>query len=128
MDRGAWWATVHRVTRVKHNLGTKAPPPHSQASPRPCLWLERVVLKLQCLRGEPHGELINRADSGGSAFRGTQLDWALELEFSRINTEYSLEGLMLKLKCQFFGHLIQTANSLEKALMLAKIEGGRRRG
>ena len=35
---------------------------------------------------------------------------------------------MLKLKCQFFGHLIQTANSLEKALMLAKIEGGRRRG
>ena len=41
---------------------------------------------------------------------------------------YSLEGLMLKLKLQSFGHLIQTANSLEKTLMLEKIEGRRRRG
>ena len=45
-----------------------------------------------------------------------------------INPEYSLEGLMLKLKCQYFGHLIQRADSLEKTLMLGKIEGGRRRG
>ena len=42
-------------------------------------------------------------------------------------TEYSLEGLMLRLKLQYFGHLIQTANSLEKTLMLGKIEGKRRR-
>ena len=42
--------------------------------------------------------------------------------------EYSLEGLMLKLKFQYFGHLMQRANSLEKALMLGKIEGRRRRG
>jgi len=41
---------------------------------------------------------------------------------------YSLEGLMLKLKLQYFGHLIQRANSLEKTLMLGKIEGRRRRG
>ena len=40
----------------------------------------------------------------------------------------SLEGLMLKLKLQYFGHLIQRADSLEKTLMLRKIEGGRRRG
>ena len=40
----------------------------------------------------------------------------------------SLEGLMLKLKLQYFGHLMQRANSLEKTLMLGKIEGGRRRG
>ena len=45
-----------------------------------------------------------------------------------INPEYSLEGLMLKLKLQYFGHLIQRANSLEKTVMLAKIEGRRRRG
>ena len=45
-----------------------------------------------------------------------------------INPEYSLEGLMLKLKLQYFGHLIQRANSLEKTLMLGKIEGRRRRG
>ena len=45
-----------------------------------------------------------------------------------ISPEYSLEGLMLKLKLQFFGHLIQRTDSLEKTLMLGKIEGGRRRG
>ena len=45
-----------------------------------------------------------------------------------INPEYSLEGLVLKLKFQYFGHLMQRADSLEKTLMLAKIEGKRRRG
>ena len=45
-----------------------------------------------------------------------------------INPEYSLEGLMLKLKLQYFGHLTQRADSLEKALMLGKFEGKRRRG
>ena len=45
-----------------------------------------------------------------------------------INPEYSLEGLMLKLKLQDFGHLIQRADSLEKTLMMGKIEGKRRRG
>ena len=45
-----------------------------------------------------------------------------------INPEYSLEGLMAKLKRQSFGHLMQRANSLEKSLMLGKIEGRRRRG
>ena len=45
-----------------------------------------------------------------------------------IRAEYSLEGLMLKLKLQYFGHLMQRANSLEKTLMLGKIEGRRRRG
>ena len=45
-----------------------------------------------------------------------------------INPEYSLEGLMLKLKLQYFGHLIQRADSLEKTLMLGRIGGRRRRG
>ena len=45
-----------------------------------------------------------------------------------INPEYSLEGLMLKLKLQYFGHLMQRADSLEKTLMLGKTEGRRRRG
>ena len=44
----------------------------------------------------------------------------------KINPEYSLEGLMLKLSLQYFGHLMQRANSLEKTLMLGKIEGRRR--
>ena len=46
----------------------------------------------------------------------------------KINLEYSLEGLMPKLKLQYFGHLMQRADSLEKTLMLGKIEGLRRRG
>ena len=45
-----------------------------------------------------------------------------------ISPEYSLEGWMLKLKLQYFGHLMRRADSLEKTLMLGKIEGGRRRG
>ena len=45
-----------------------------------------------------------------------------------INPVYSLEGLMLKLKVQYFGHLMQRTDSLEKTLILGKIEGGRRRG
>ena len=45
-----------------------------------------------------------------------------------ISPEYSLEGLMMKLKLQYFGHLIRKTDSLEKTLMLGKIEDGRRRG
>ena len=45
-----------------------------------------------------------------------------------ISPEYSLEGLMLRLKLQYFGHLMRRADSFEKTLMLGKIEGGRRRG
>ena len=46
----------------------------------------------------------------------------------KISPEYSLEGLMLKLKLQYFGYLMQRTDSFEKTLMLGKIEGGRRRG
>ena len=45
-----------------------------------------------------------------------------------INPEYSLEGLMLKLKLQYFGHLMRRNDSLEKTLILGKIEGGKRKG
>ena len=51
-----------------------------------------------------------------------------QLILKEINPEYSLEGLMLKLKLQYFGHVMQKADSLEKTLMLGKIEGRRRRG
>ena len=46
----------------------------------------------------------------------------------QINSEYSLEGLMLKLKFQYFGHLMQRADSVGKTLMVGKVEGQRRRG
>ena len=51
-----------------------------------------------------------------------------QLILKEINPEYSLEGLMLKLKLQYFGHLMQRTDSLEKTLTLGRIEGGRRRG
>ena len=47
---------------------------------------------------------------------------------NKINPEYSLEGLLLKLKFQYFAHLMRRADSFEKTLMLGKIEGRRRRG
>ena len=50
------------------------------------------------------------------------------LDNKEINPEYSLQGLMLKLKLQYFGHLMQTADSLEKTLILGKTEGKRRKG
>ena len=52
----------------------------------------------------------------------------IQLILQEINPEYPLEGQMLKLKLQYFGHLIQRTDSLEKTLMLGKIEGRRRRG
>ena len=51
---------------------------------------------------------------------------AVVTAIARSCSEYSLEGLMLKLKLQYFGHLMRTTESLEKTLMLGKIEGGRR--
>ena len=52
----------------------------------------------------------------------------LQSILKEINPEYSLEGLMLKLKLQYFGHLMQRADSFEKTLMLGKIEGRRKKG
>ena len=52
--------------------------------------------------------------------------WSNQSILKEINLEYSLEGLMLKLKLQYFGHLMQRANSLEKTIMLGKTEGRRR--
>ena len=60
-----------------------------------------------------------------------RVPWTARLNKSilkEINPEYSLEGLMLKLKLQYFGHLMQRADSLGKNPMLGKIEGRRRRG
>ena len=64
----------------------------------------------------------------GSGRRLLRVPWTARRSKNSIlrkfNPEYSLEGLMLKLKLQYFGHLMQRADSLEKTLMLGKIEGG----
>ena len=61
-------------------------------------------------------------------WRGEDQTSFLEEVKLEISPEHSLEGLMLKLKLQYFGHLIQRADSFEKTLILGKIEGSRRRG
>ena len=64
--------------------------------------------------------------------RSSRVPWTAKRSnqsiLKEISPEYSLEGLMLKLKLQYFGYLMPRANSLEKTLMLGKIEGRRRRG
>ena len=69
------------------------------------LWCWRRLLRIPCIARKSNLSILREIDPG-----------------------YSLEGLMLKLKLQYFGHLMQTADSLEKSLMLGKIEGRRRRG
>ena len=59
---------------------------------------------------------------------GQQGDQTSKSILKEINPEYSLEGLILKLKLQYFGHLMQIIDSLEKTLILGKFDGGRRRG
>ena len=59
---------------------------------------------------------------------GNLLDCKIKPVLKEINPEYSLEGLRLKLKLQYLGHLMRRTDSFEKALMLGKIEGRRRRG
>ena len=80
------------------------------------LSVEKLIL-LNCGAGEDSQEILE-----------LQGDQASLKENKEINPEYSLEGLVLKLKLQHFGHLLQRTDSLEKTLMLGKTEGRRRRG
>ena len=73
----------------------------------------KKLMPLNCGAGEDSWESLGLQASNQSILK-------------EINPEYSLEGLVLKLKLQYFGHLMPRANSLEKTLMLAKTEGRRR--
>ena len=84
MDRGAWWATVHRVAKN---------------------WSWRRLLRVPWTARRANQSILKE-----------------------ISPEHSLEGLMLKLKFQYFGHLMQRTDSLEKTLMRGKTEGRRRMG
>ena len=117
MDRGAWRATVHRVTKSQTWLNWLSIHTHKYI----CIIYTYIpecqridAFKLWCWR------------------RPLRVRWTAERSnqsiLKEINPEFSLEGLMLKLKLQYFGHLMWRADSLEKTLMLEKIEGRRRRG
>ena len=87
-----------------------------------CFW---TAMLENTLEGPLNCKEIQPAHPKGVQFSSVQ---SLSCVWLEISPEYSLEGLMLKLKLQYFGHLIQRADSFEKTLMLGKIEGGRRRG
>ena len=72
--------------------------------------------------------MLSNCDAGGDLRVLWTARRSLQTLLKEINPEYSLEGLILKLKLQDFGHLIQRADSLEKTLMRGKIEGKRRKG
>ena len=102
------------------NVGTSR---HLQTSP----WAGSLCLNIRYSSGGERGSRQGktRASTGGQEdLRCPGLSWILK----EISPEYSLEGLMLKLKLQYFGHLMRRVDSLEQTLMLGKIEGRRRRG
>ena len=72
--------------------------------------------------------ILSNCGAGEDPLRVTWTERSNQSVLKETNPEYSLEGLMLKLKLQYLSHLMRRANSLEKTLMLGKIEGGRRRG
>ena len=77
-------------------------------------------------------KIIIKNANGGAISRLLSIPWTVRRSnqsiLKEIGPEYSLEGLMLKLKLRYFGHLMQRIDSFEKTLMLGKIEGGRRSG
>ena len=101
------------------------------------LWTKIHIIKAMVLPGVIYGceswaerrlnvkELMLSNCGAGVPWMARRSNQSFQKE---INPEFSLEGLMLKLKLQYFGHLMWRANSLEKTLMLGKIEGRRRRG
>ena len=104
MDRGAWWATVPGLQKSWTQLCFT----HYAFYSCTCLglvWCWRRLLRVPWTARRSNQSILKEIDP-----------------------EYSLEGLILKLKLQYFGHLMQRADSLEKTLMLGKIEGKRRRG
>ena len=117
MDRGAWKAKVHGVTksqtwqRLRHNSTTQTCT-DLKVGPQKKAEHQRIdAFELWCWR------------------RLLRVPWTARRSnqpiLKKINLEYSLVGLMLKLKLQYFGHLMQSADSLEKTLMLGKTEGRR---
>ena len=132
---GAWWAPIYGVaqsqTRLKwlnsssrqhikkkrHYFANKGPSSQSYGFSSSHVWMWELDYKESWV--QKHW-----------CFWTVVLKKTLEspLDCKEISHEFSLEGLMLKLKLQYFGHLMQRADSLEKTLMLGKTEGGRRRG
>ena len=153
MSDSLWppWTVAHQAplsmgfSRQEYWNGLPCPPPGDLPSPR--IEPRSPALKADSLSSEPPGNRVVmcgceswlkkkaecwRIDAFELWRRLLRVPWTVRRSnqsiLKEINPEHSLEGLTLRLKLQYFGHLMQRANSLEKTLMLGKIEGRRRRG
>ena len=117
VDRGAWWATVYGVPQSWTGL--------KRLSSSGMYWCESWTIKKAEHQRIDAFELWHWRRLLRVLWTARRSNQSILKE---ISPEYSLEGLMLKLKLQYFGHLMWTTDSLEKTLMLGKIEGRRRRG
>ena len=111
--------------KQRHYFANKGPSSHSYGFSSSYVWCESwTIRKAECWRIDAFELWCWR--------RLLRVPWTARRSnqsiLKEIYPEYSLEGLMLKLKLQYFGHLMQRRGSFEKTLMLAKIEGGRRTG
>ena len=115
----------HRIQKQKHHFADKGSYSQSYGFPVVMYWCDSwIIKKAECQRFDAF-ELwcwIKLLRVSWTARRSNQSI------LKEISPEYSLKGLILKLKLQYFGHMMQRTDSLEKALMLGKIEGKRRRG
>ena len=122
VEGGALWTQMKRQKTARQGTGNNNKGPHSHicSFSRSHVWMWEL----------DHKERLSAEKNW--CFQTVVLEKTLERSnqsiLKEINLEYSLKGMMLKLKLQYFGHLTQRADSLEKTLMLRKIEGGRRRG
>ena len=117
---------MKRIKKQKHHFANKIPYSESYGFPSSHVWMWELDHK-------EGWSLKNwRFQMMVLERRLLRVPWTArrsnESILKEINPEYSLEGLILELKLQYFGHLMQRANSLEKTLMLRKNEGKRRRG
>ena len=113
------------IKKQRHYLANKGPSSQDYGSSSSHVWMSELdYKKAECRRTDASELLCWR--------RLVRVPWTARRSnqsiLKEISPEYSLEGLMLKLKLQYFSHLVRRANSFEKTLMLGKIEGGKRRG
>ena len=119
------WPSRQHIKKQRHNFANKSPSSQSYGFPVLMYGCESWTIKKSECQGIGAFEL-------GCWTRFWRVPWTARRSnqsiLKEISPEYSLEGLMLKLKIQYFGHLMQRTDSFEKTLKLGKIEGGRRRG
>ena len=123
-DGGAWWAAIYGVTQSRTRLKWLSSSSSSMVF---------LVFTYSCESWTVKRVEHQRIDAFEQwcwrrFLKAPWTAWSNQSILREINPEYSLEGLRLKLKLQYFGHLIWTANSVVKSLMLGKIEGRRRKG